>query len=180
MPCIYVIPVRTVSRFWLQPLEAGLRGAFGCSMKVADLQIDLDCAYDPGRGQYNSSKILLQLVQLQRPEAFRLLAVTEVDLFIPVLTFVFGEAQLEGCAAAVSLHRLNSRFYGLPENTGLIAERLVKEAVHELGHTFGLLHCLQPGCVMSKATYVEDIDQKDRALCSRCGEDLRVKLQLQN
>ena len=92
-----------------------------------------------------------------------------MDLFIPILTYVFGEAQLDGIGAVVSLHRLNNQFYGLPEDTGLMHDRLLKEAVHELGHTFGLLHCFQPGCVLNASTYVEDIDQKSRELCSPAG-----------
>jgi archaemetzincin len=173
MSCLYIIPVRTVSRWWAGPLEAGLHEAFGCRTIVRDLPLDLQCAYDASRQQYNSSALLLQLLQQRPPETCRMLAVADVDLFIPVLTFVFGEAQLDGCAAVVSLHRLNNAFYGLPEDSALITERLVKEAVHELGHTFGLLHCRRPGCVMGKATYVEDIDQKSRDLCPQCREQLR-------
>jgi archaemetzincin len=138
------------------------------------MPLDLAAAYDPGRRQYNSSKILLQILAAPPVGAARVLAVADVDLFIPILTFVFGEAQLDGIAAAVSLHRLNSKFYGLPENRDVLRRRLVKESVHELGHTFGLLHCRQPGCVMGTSTYVEDIDQKSGDMCARCREQLRV------
>jgi archaemetzincin len=179
MSFIYIAPIQTVSRFWLKPLEAGIQKAFGCRARCVDMPFDLQSIFDPDRRQYNSSKILLQIIAAPPPGATRVLAVAEVDLFIPILTFVFGEAQLDGIAAAVSLHRLNSKFYGLPENLNALTERLVKESIHELGHTFGLLHCRQPGCVMASSTYVEDIDQKSVDMCGRCREQLQVRPQLQ-
>lgn len=174
MPCIYITPIQTATRFWLKPLEAGISAAFGYASRCVDLPLDLAAAFDPGRRQYNSSKILLQIIAAPPPDAARVLAVTEADLFIPILTFVFGEAQLDGLAAAVSLHRLNSKFYGLAEDRDTLTRRLVKESVHELGHTFGLLHCREPGCVMTTSTYVEDIDQKSGEMCGSCREQLRA------
>ena len=91
-----------------------------------------------------------------------------MDLFTPVLTYVFGEAQLEGRAAVVSCHRLRSEAYGLPPNPRLLYDRLHKEAVHELGHTFGLLHCSSVGCVMRASRYSEEIELKEAAFCERC------------
>ena len=100
--------------------------------------------------------------------AGRVLGVTGVDLFIPVLTYVFGEAQVYGPAAVVSTHRLQPTVYGLPDDPGLFYRRLLTEAIHELGHTHGLLHCLEPGCAMGSSTYVEEIDLKRPALCPTC------------
>ena len=179
MSFIYIVPLQTGSRFWLKPLEAGIHDAFGCRSRCVNLPIDLAGAFDPGRRQYNSSKILLQILAAPPAGATRVLAVADVDLFIPILTFVFGEAQLSGIAATVSLHRLNSKFYGLPENQDTLTRRLVKESIHELGHTFGLLHCRQPGCVMAASTYVEDIDQKSVDMCGRCRQQLRLRQHLQ-
>ena len=129
-------------------------------------------AFDPNRVQHNSSLILQQLIRQPPPDADKILGVLDVDLFIPILTFVFGEAQLQGIGAVVSTHRLHNRFYGLPENRELTTDRLLKEAVHELGHTFGLIHCLQPRCVMNASTYVENIDQKPAEFCSLCQKNL--------
>jgi archaemetzincin len=102
--------------------------------------------------------------------------VVEVDLFIPVLTFVFGEAQLNGPAAIVSTHRLSNQFYGLGRNPKLMLERLQKELVHELGHTFGLYHCHQFECVMRSSTYVEEIDMKLSRPCDACAEALLARI----
>jgi archaemetzincin len=94
--------------------------------------------------------------------------VTAVDLFVPVLTYVFGEAQLGGRAVVVSTHRLRPEAYGLPADDELVAARTEKEALHELGHTWGLRHCHAPDCVMRASTYAEEIDLKPAALCDRC------------
>ena len=135
---------------------------------VGDTLRSVDEAYDPSRDQYNSRRLLQQLLCLRPPGVARLLGITGVDLFIPVLTFVFGEAQLQGPTAVVSHFRLDNRYYGLPENPNLLQERIVKEAVHELGHTYGLLHCPDSRCVMRSSTYVEQIDLKNRQFCMTC------------
>ena len=98
----------------------------------------------------------------------RTLGVTAVDLFVPVLSFVFGEAQLGGKAALVSICRLQQEFYGLPPDDEMLTGRLLKEAVHELGHTYGLRHCDDWQCAMSSSHAVEKIDAKTPELCTRC------------
>jgi archaemetzincin len=100
-------------------------------------------------------------------------AVVEVDLFVPVLTYVFGEAELNGTAAVISTQRLHNQYYGLPRDDDLAWRRLEKEVLHELGHTFGLYHCHQFECVMRSSTYVEEIDLKRAALCPDCSDLVR-------
>jgi archaemetzincin len=85
-----------------------------------------------------------------------------------VLTFVFGEAQLDGNCAVVSTARLKEEFYGLPGRQELLRERLLKEAVHELGHTFGLRHCADWRCVMTSSHAVERLDVKGAEFCRAC------------
>lgn len=125
-------------------------------------------AFDPVRAQHASGRILAWLVEHAPAHAAKVLAVTDVDLFIPVLTFVFGEAQLGGRAAVVSTARLG---HVSLDRAHLLA-RLSKEAVHELGHTFGLVHCVAP-CVMSRSASLEHIDAKRSGPCSDCRERLR-------
>ena len=99
---------------------------------------------------------------------WRVLGVTGLDLYMPILTFVFGEAQLNNTCAIVSAYRLRQEFYGLPQDSGLLYERLLKEALHELGHTFGLTHCRTYDCVMAASHAVERIDLKGSQFCGDC------------
>lgn len=112
------------------------------------------------------------LAQHAPRDAYRVLGVTGVDLAIPMLSFLFGQAQCEGPIAIISLCRLQQEFYGLPAEEGLLRERVVKEALHELGHTFGLTHCANTKCAMSLATHIGLVDAKEEHYCARCGTQL--------
>ena len=101
-------------------------------------------------------------------QAWRVLGVTGVDLYIPILTFVFGEAQMGGPCAVVSFHRLMQEFYGLPADPAVLIDRLIKESVHEVGHTLDLTHCDDYSCAMAPSHAVEWIDLKGQALCGSC------------
>lgn len=169
MSSIYIVPIWHEENHNLDFLKLKISEVFKRKVVISEFKkINLRSAYNPSRGQYNSSQILIQLIENPPKDAFRILGVTDVDLFIPILTFVFGEAQLSGIGGIVSLHRLSNKFYGLPENEELMRIRLIKEAIHELGHTYGLVHCMRPGCVMNSSTYVEDIDEKSEFFCSSC------------
>ena len=156
----------------IEPLAGELAETFRVEVELGPPAFDPEVAFDSSRGQYNSRILLAQLLRQSR--GARVLGVTNVDLFIPVLTYVFGEAQLDGPASVVSSHRLDNRLYGLPDNRHLMFERLVKEAVHELGHTYGLVHCPDGRCVMASSTYVEEIDLKSEHFCDRCLEQVRA------
>jgi archaemetzincin len=173
MSYIYVVPIEFDDHLYLEAMERFISETFDRRTKRKELRINVHGAFDPNRVQFNSSLILRQLIATPPTDAERILGVLDVDLFIPVLTFVFGEAQLKGIGAVVSAHRLHNRFYGLPENRKTTAERLLKEAVHELGHTFGLIHCKEPGCVMNSSTYVENIDQKSAEFCALCQKSIK-------
>jgi len=120
------------------------------------------------RRQYHSTAILHRLEACRHPDTWRVLGVTDLDLYVPVLTFVFGEAQMHGPCAVVSTHRLRQEFFGLPADAASFEERLLKEAVHELGHTLGLTHCADHRCVMSASHAVEWIDIKGASYCPSC------------
>jgi len=123
-------------------------------------------AFDPRRGQHSSTAILKWLVSRPQPGG-RMLAMTDADLFIPVLTFVYGEAQLGGLAAVMSTARLLGESPAAV-SPALFADRVIKECVHELGHTFGLIHCDTPGCVMTRSVNLLEVDAKRIALCELC------------
>ena len=151
-----------------------LEDIFAARVSLQRAALDLARAYDVTRKQVNSTALLSQILEAGVDPGHKRLAVVDVDLFIPVLTFVFGEAQLSGTAAVVSTHRISNQFYGLPRNDALMRERLGKEIVHELGHTFGLFHCRQFDCVMRASTYVEEIDLKRSYPCESCAGLIRA------
>jgi archaemetzincin len=138
------------------------------SVTVTQISLDFHEAYDNSRRQYYSTVLLAQILKKEINPDNKSIAIVDVDLYVPILTFVFGEAQLSGSAAIVSTHRLSNQFYGLKRNDSLMMERLGKEIVHELGHTFGLYHCHQFECVMRSSTYVEEIDLKSVHPCKSC------------
>lgn len=127
-------------------------------------------AFNKTRQQYNSTVILNKIhgyAEKQRG-VDRILGVTNVDIFVPNLNFVFGEAEYPGKAALISLNRLKPEFYGNAANTELFIERCTKEAVHEIGHTLGLTHCSNPLCVMHFSNSIADTDMKQSLFCNRC------------
>jgi archaemetzincin len=172
---IILLPLGDPDRTLVTGLSPAIRKAFRVSVEVEDARIDLAPFYDDARGQYNSTSLIFYVREHVAP-AFpgaALLAVVPHDLFIPILTFVFGEAEFEGTVAAVSHHRLDNRRYGLPPDRALLEQRLEKEALHELGHIYGLFHCRSGRCVMRTSTSVEEIDLKEGEFCASCRAALK-------
>lgn len=157
-----------VGREQLDRLARDLARIFRSSCRVRDGVVDVKFAHSAARGQYHSTAILERLQSISPNVNSRLLGVTAVDLFVPIFTFVFGEAQIEGNCALASLYRLSEEHYGLPADEGKLRERLTKEAVHELGHTFGLRHCEDWQCVMASSHSVELVDVKSAEFCGEC------------
>jgi archaemetzincin len=125
-------------------------------------------SFEARRNQYYSTKILKEMLGNLPQDTLKLLGVTDKDLCIPILTYVFGEAQVGGTAAVVSLARLRQEHYGLTPDRPLLLERLRKESLHELGHTFGLYHCPSRDCVMHLSNTVVDVDTRGRDFCRGC------------
>ncbi len=166
MKPIQVIPLG-VGLDLVEQLAASLARTFRTPCRIRPEAIDIGFALDDRRGQYYATAILQRLDEISAP-GVRLLAVTSSDLYVPVLTYVFGEAQLDGNCAIVSTARLQDEFYGLPPRPDLLRERLFKEAAHELGHTFGLRHCVDWSCVMASSHAVEVLDVKGAEFCRSC------------
>ncbi len=145
---------------------------FHVPVDVVRGNLNIDRAFDASRRQYNSTALISHILASSGSGDGKVLGLVDVDLFIPILTFIFGEAQFSGTAAVVSSYRLTNQFYGLEADSILLRERIAKEIIHELGHTFGLYHCRHFDCVMKSSTYVEEIDLKNVDLCPSCSEKL--------
>jgi archaemetzincin len=140
----FALPVRSV-RLWERPSDT----------------------FDARRNQHLSTRILRWLNAVRPGDAHKILGITDADLFIPILTFVYGEAQLDGPAAVVSTARLSSGV-PVPNARAVLRSRLIKECIHELGHALGLIHCARSHCVMSRSVNLAHVDAKDDELCHDC------------
>lgn len=150
----------------LDLLAAGLARVFQDSCHVREQFIDPAGAFNPVRKQYHATA-LLRTLSAQCAD-HRLLGIAQVDLFVPIFTYVFGEAQLSGHCAIVSIHRLREEYYGLPANEPLSQRRLLVEAIHEIGHTYGLRHCQEWQCAMASSNAIDRLDLKQPDLCPEC------------
>ena len=167
-----VLPIGQVESTILFRVKEGLVKVFPESTcSIIDEQMPLnERDFDKNRRQYRSNMILntLQAYAAKRKEYIHILGIVDADIFVPELNFVFGEAACPGKAALISLWRLKPEFYKNPPNLELFAERSVKEAVHEIGHTLGLRHCSRSSCVMYFSNSVVDTDGKQNQFCDRC------------
>jgi len=165
---IYLQPINSTNQKVLNRLVSALESVFHMPIEVLDTIPLPPGAFNPTRGQYRSTEILRFLKNYLPPDAFRLVGITEADLYVPQLNFVFGEAMMGGEVAIISLHRLYPEFYGRLGPEELLEERAIKEAVHELGHTCGLGHCVNPKCVMYFSNSISDTDRKSAEFCQEC------------
>jgi len=141
-------------------------------VNIKEGHIDISEFYDPVRRQYNGNRLLKEIDLLFADDSNKTIGLFNVDLFIPILTYIFGQAFLSGRSGIASLYRFSNERYGMNQDDNFILERFKKEIIHELGHTLGLIHCHIPTCVMRSSTYVEDIDQKSASLCGSCRSSL--------
>lgn len=137
-------------------------------VKIVNTLIDVEDSYNLQRRQFYSTKILDSFKKLNPATTDYVLILTEMDLYVPVLTHIFGEAELNGNYSIVSTCRLHEEFYSSNGNSDLVIERTYKEIVHELGHNFGLIHCIDWSCVMHSSSGIEEVDLKKSLFCSNC------------
>jgi archaemetzincin len=159
-------PLGNIAEEIMEELRDRVSGIFHCTVEIKAGFSDLSRAYNSERKQYLSSKLLASLKKTEREE--RIIGIADVDLYVPRLNFVFGEADIGSGTAIVSLYRLRPEYYGLAPNKALFLERATKEIVHELGHTFGLGHCPNSKCVMHFSNSLADTDSKKAHFCNEC------------
>jgi len=156
----------------LEILSKDINLFFNCHSEQAICSLDMSTFYNPARRQYDANSLIKSLSPLATDETIKVMGILRVDLFVPILTYIFGQAELGGNTGVSSLYRLRNELYGLEIDNNLLIERFRKVVLHETGHLFGLIHCHTPGCLMRSSTYVEDLDQKELRFCHSCSDQL--------
>jgi archaemetzincin len=171
---IYLVPLGGEIVEHLADVAESIQEQFGLKVKIEEDRGLPHFAQDSVRQQYNSNIILKSLIDSCPPDGLKILGITPVDLFSPIFSYVFGEAQFGGKGALVSSFRLQGNGVG-PTANGCppLVSRLEKECLHELGHTFGLRHCSDPDCLMHYSVGVECADRKFAFFCPAC-RDLMI------
>jgi len=161
---IILKPIGNIDNDILEELKQRLNKTFGCPIEIIPQPIDLDSVYDPERGQYLAPALLAKLESQGVSKDEKVLGIADVDLYAPGLNFVFGQAYTSSGVAIISLYRLREG----PADKAKLLDRATKEAVHELGHTFGLEHCSNSKCVMHFSNSLQDTDIKQVTFCGHC------------
>ncbi|MFC1822495.1 archaemetzincin family Zn-dependent metalloprotease [Thermodesulfobacteriota bacterium] len=167
---VTICPVGLIDEKIIEHIGKSIEARCGLECRVSQGVENPRYAYDEKRQQYNSKLILKRLLECCPQDSRRLIGITHVDLYVPILKYVFGLAQIEGPCSIISIHRLRPQFYEQPSDNNLLLNRVEKTAVHELGHTLGLTHCRERRCVMYSSTRIEDTDSKQPDFCPTCFE----------
>jgi len=167
-PKIILRPLTMIDNHILEILKQSLGQSFSRPVEIKTQISNLDFAYDPSRKQYLSPRLLSALRSFSMEPGNRCLGIVDLDLYSPGLNFVFGEADISAEVAVISVYRLRQERYGLPQDEGLFQDRVIKEAVHELGHTYKLGHCDDIRCVMHFSNSLADTDIKGASFCQKC------------
>lgn len=162
---VYLVPFDEIAPEVFRYLERELPPVLGQEVVTQQRSTYPSKAYDPFRRQYRGEVFL---ESLPTGEEDRHVGLVDADLYVPGLNFIFGLADRSTGRAVVALPRLRQEFYGLEPNRELFLERVLKEVLHELGHTWGLSHCPNPRCVMHFSNSLSDTDRKDPSFCHRC------------
>lgn len=158
----------------LEKIAHRLAGIFNAKVIVKREPVHIpDTAYNPRRRQY-SAEMIVQFLEREKKSG-KVLAVADFDLYAPSLNFVFGLAGLLTDIAIISLARLRQEFYQLPADPARFTSRVIKEAVHEIGHLYELSHCPDTRCVMHFSNSLPDTDGKSEEPCAKCREIIKWK-----
>jgi archaemetzincin len=153
---------------FLQNIADYIAGELFMKVQIVEGHFDVSDFYDAARRQYNANDLLKQIDIQYASDESKTIGLFNVDLFIPIFTYIFGQAFLGGRSGIASVFRFSNERYGMESDEELLLERAGKEVVHELGHMLGLIHCHNMDCVMRSVSYVEEIDQKSGKLCGEC------------
>ncbi len=165
-----VVPVGDVSAFAVKVIAAHITGYLHLDAEVLSARDQPVSAYDERRFQHNAGTLLKAFEAISFGDFDKVVAVLNVDLFAPIMSYVFGEARQGGKLALVSLFRLQTKPDGVTCPSSLIYERAAKVALHELGHLYNLVHCEDHGCLMHFAGEIGQLDQIPLYFCRYCSK----------
>ncbi len=165
---VFIAPLQLSNIDILPDIQQHIVNRLQCDTRYIDLPLDVESVKSPERNQYYSTKLIAQALKLTNEYEGTVLLLVDVDIYIPIFTFLFGEAQLRGKHSIVSLCRLHEEFYTGKSDNKLLFRRAMKEIYHELGHNFGLLHCNNWECVMHSSSAIEEVDLKGDFYCKQC------------
>lgn len=149
---------------------------FNVKVELMPNELDLkDSYFNSKKRKYNADKIIEGMNQyLFNFDFFRVLGVINEDIYSGTYNFIFGCADgILSQLALISVIRLNENFYNRPEDGSLFEKRVLKEAIHEIGHTFGLFHC-QNYCIMQFSNSLMEADNKPIRFCENCLKKLEL------
>jgi archaemetzincin len=173
---IGVLPFGEVPEVALRVIAANIAGSFDLQADVLPFQAEPQYAYDERRFQYDALALLQAVGSMPFDQYEKVIGVLDVDLFIPILTHVFGEAEQDGRYALVSLHRLRRNSDGSNPPMPLLLERTAKVALHELGHLYSLVHCTDSKCLMHFSGGLQTLDEIPLYFCRYCSRYLQDSL----
>ena len=138
----------------------------------------LDSEYNSEERKYDAIQVKKRLITHgKNKNYYRILGVMNIDISTKASKFLYGVADLPKNksfgGALISVIRLREEFYGWRENSAQFEQRVLKEAIHELGHTFGLKHC-ENLCVMRSSNSLEDADRKPSKFCEECSNRIDI------
>lgn len=166
---ITILPVGEVEASLLEYIGDCIKKVFNLNVKIVASQDILTEIPEPVfGGKFNSTTILKSLCENKPNDSHKMLAITEIDLYSPIFACFFGEAQLGGGCALISLHRLRQEYYNLEPDQPIFLSRCEKEVIHEISHTYGLVHCSDKNCIMYPSNNIIDTDVKSNSFCSNC------------
>ncbi|HCM58954.1 MAG TPA: hypothetical protein DIS74_00940 [Bacteroidales bacterium] len=169
---IILLSCSQFDREFLRQVATAVGNEYRTGVMTEECHLDLNPFYNPTRRQYDGDRLLRHIPLCTASHYTKLVGLFRVDIYIPILTYIFGQAILGKSDAIASVFRLRNELYGMKQDEKLLLSRTVKEVIHELGHTFGLIHCQNHACVMRSSTYVEEIDLKSSSLCTGCREQI--------
>lgn len=165
---IVLTPLGEIDFGLVNKLASSLASLLGLSVEILHpLEIPQE-ALNSQRGQYYTTVVLNKLQLLKVDDKERILGIIDEDLYVPAVSYLFGDADPHSKVALLSIYRLKNEFSGFPENEDLVFNRIFKESAYQLGRTLNLENCLNPKCVMYPASRVVDTDLKLAKFCDNC------------